>query len=61
MSSVLRIETLFTSEVTGLFELHIIFSIYPLFIQVWLVTPVWVVQEDSGSMLTRIEVDRDLV
>lgn len=61
MSSVLRIETLFTSEVTGLFELHIIFSIYPLFIQVRLVKPVWVVQEDSGSMLTRIEVDRDLV
>lgn len=61
MSSVLRIETLFTSQVIGLFELHILFSIYPLFIQVWLVTPVWVVQEDSGSMLTRIEVDRDLV
>lgn len=61
MSSVLRIETLFTSEVTGLFELHIIFSIYPLFIQVWLVTPVWVVQEDSDSMLTRIKVERDLV
>lgn len=61
MSSVLRIETLFTSEVTGLFELHILFSIYPLFIQVRLVMPVWVVQEDSGSMLTRIKVERDLV
>lgn len=61
MSSVLRIETLFTSEVTGLFELHILFSIYPLFIQVLLVKPVWVVQEDSVSMLTRIKVERDLV
>lgn len=61
MSSVLRIETLFTSQVISLFELHILFSIYPLFIQVRLVMPVWVVQEDSGSMLTRIEVDRDLV
>lgn len=61
MSSVLRIETLFTSQVIGLFELHILFSIYPLFIQVLLVKPVWVVQEDSGSMLTRIKVERDLV
>lgn len=61
MSSVLRIETLFTSQVIGLFELHILFSIYPLFIQVLLVKPVCVVQEDSGSMLTRIRVERDLV
>lgn len=61
MSSVLRIETLFTSQVISLFELHILFSIYPLFIQVRLVMPVWVVQEDSGSMLTRIKVERDLV
>lgn len=61
MSSVLRIETLFTSQVIGLFELHILFSIYPLFIQVRLVMPVWVVQEDSGSMLTHIKVERDLV
>lgn len=61
MSSVLRIETLFTSQVIGLPELHILFSIYPLFIQVLLVKPVWVVQEDSVSMLTRIKVERDLV